>query len=86
MGTATVTIIGMNDYMGMMTADFDITPQAPAITGAVCTGFNSARITWNAVANANGYIFWKERPVPVILHRLQRLHPGQHLMKILQDL
>ena len=56
MGTATVTIIGMNDYMGMMTADFDITPQAPAITGAVCTGFNSARITWNAVANANGYI------------------------------
>lgn len=56
MGTATVTIIGMNDYMGTMTADFDITPQAPAITGAVCTGFNSARITWNAVANANGYI------------------------------
>ena len=56
MGTATVTIMGMNDYMGTMTADFDITPQAPAITGAVCTGFNSARITWNAVANANGYI------------------------------
>lgn len=56
MGTATVTIRGIGNYMGVVTADFDITPQAPAITGAVCTGFNSAKITWNAVANANGYI------------------------------
>lgn len=56
MGTATVTIRGIGNYMGVITADFDITPQAPAITSAVCTGFNSAKITWNAVANATGYV------------------------------
>lgn len=56
MGTVGVEIWGIGDYTGIITKTFDITPQAPAITGAVCTGFNSARITWNAVANANGYI------------------------------
>lgn len=56
MGTATVTIRGIGNYMGVITADFDITPQAPAITSAVCTGFNSAKITWNTVANATGYV------------------------------
>lgn len=56
MGTVGIEIWGIGDYTGTITKTFDITPQAPAITGAVCTGFNSARITWNAVANANGYI------------------------------
>lgn len=56
MGTVGIEIWGKGDYTGTITKTFDITPQAPAITGAVCTGFNSARITWNAVANANGYI------------------------------
>lgn len=56
MGTVGIEIWGKGDYTGTITKTFDITPQAPAITGAVCTGFNSARITWNAIANANGYI------------------------------
>ena len=56
MGTVGIEIWGKGDYTGTITKTFDITPQAPAITGAVCTGFNSAKITWNAVANANGYI------------------------------
>ncbi|MBU5430597.1 hypothetical protein KQI22_11070 [Kineothrix sp. MSJ-39] len=56
MGTVGIEIWGIGDYTGIITKTFDITPQAPAITGAVCTGFNSAKITWNAVANANGYI------------------------------
>lgn len=56
LGTVKGKITGINDYMGEISGQFDIIPQTPAITSAVCTGYNSAKITWNAVPYVCKYV------------------------------
>lgn len=55
MGLARVKIEGIGNYAGTLEADFDIVPQAPAITGVTCLNTSSVKVTWNKSPNAQGY-------------------------------
>ena len=55
LGKAKAEIKGIGNYAGTIEVDFDIVPQAPAITGVTCVSTSSVKITWNQSANAQGY-------------------------------
>lgn len=55
MGKAQAKVTGIGNYAGEITADFDIVPQAPAITGVTCLNTSSVKITWEKSPNAKGY-------------------------------
>lgn len=55
LGKARARIEGIGNYAGSFETDYDIVPQAPAITGVVCLNASSVKVTWNKSANAQGY-------------------------------
>lgn len=54
-GQAKVEITGMGDFTGTITKEFDIVPSMPVVTKAVCTGYKSAKITWEKIPGVDGY-------------------------------
>lgn len=59
LGTATVIVEGKGNYTGKVTAGtFKITLATPILTGAVSTGYHSAKISWDAVPGAKSYILY----------------------------
>lgn len=55
LGKARAKIEGIGNYAGSFETDYDIVPQAPAITGVVCLNASSVKVTWQKSANAEGY-------------------------------
>lgn len=55
LGKAKAKIEGIGNYAGSFEAEYDIVPQAPAITGVVCLNASSVKVTWQKSANAQGY-------------------------------
>ena len=61
-GTATVTVTGIGNYTGKVTAYFNIVaPTIGAISSINCTtkDTNSAKISWNAASNATSYKLYR---------------------------
>lgn len=59
LGTATVIVEGKGGYTGKKEAGtFKIVLGTPILNSAVSTGYNSAKITWKAVAGARTYSLW----------------------------
>lgn len=54
-GVGEVEITGIGDYTGTITQKFNIVPTAPSVSAVECTGYKSAKITWNKVAGVDGY-------------------------------
>lgn len=57
-GIATVKITGTGDYEGTVEKNFKILPAAPKLKSASSAGYNSVKLTWNAVPGAESYIIY----------------------------
>lgn len=55
LGKAKAKIEGKGNYAGSFEVDYDIVPQAPAITGVESLNASSVKVTWNKSENAQGY-------------------------------
>ncbi|MCC3866041.1 M20/M25/M40 family metallo-hydrolase [Terrisporobacter petrolearius] len=58
-GTATVTVKGCNDYMGLAKANFSILPQTVKNLKTSDVLTNSLKLSWNKIINADGYKIYK---------------------------
>ncbi len=57
-GLATVRITGTGAYEGTIEKNFKILPQAPKLKAASSAGYNSVKLTWQAVPGAESYIIY----------------------------
>lgn len=57
-GIAAVKITGTGDYEGTVEKNFKILPTDPKLKSASSAGYNSVKLTWNAVPGAESYIIY----------------------------
>lgn len=88
-GTATVTIYGIGNYVGSFEKTFTIIPNLSAPTTLKLTlsdGHNDVKVSWSKVSNADGYVIYYKKSTASSYTKLKTIYSASTLTYTVKDL